>query len=56
MNPLTPKIEKGPVEALRALLSGDPERLAEALAFQREPFRAEFGCYPEEVEVVDEGT
>jgi hypothetical protein len=50
------RIEKGPAEVLRALLSGDPDQLAEAMEFQRESFRAEFGCYPEEMEVVDEGT
>jgi hypothetical protein len=50
------RIEKGPAEVLRALLSGDPDQLAEALEFQREWSRAEFGCYPEEMEVVDEGT
>ena len=50
------RIEKGPAEALRALLSGDPDQVAEAMEFQRESFRAEFGCYPEEMEVVDEGT
>jgi len=48
------RIEKGPAEVLRALLSGDPEQVAEALEFQRESFRAEFGCYPEEMEIVDE--
>lgn len=47
------KIEKGPTEVLRALLSGDPDQLAEALEFQRESFRAQFGCYPEEMEVAD---
>jgi hypothetical protein len=48
------KIDKGPAEVLRALLSGDPDQLTEALEFQRESFRAKFGCYPEEMEVVDE--
>lgn len=48
------KIEKGPAEVLRALLSGDPDQVTEALQFQRESFRAQFGCYPEELEVVDE--
>ncbi len=47
------KLEKGPAEVIRALLSGDPEQVAEALEFQRESFRAQFGCYPEEMEVVD---
>jgi hypothetical protein len=51
---MEPKIEKGPAEVLRALLSRDPEQLAEALKFQREAFRAQFGCYPEEMEFVDE--
>lgn len=52
MNPLIPKIEKGPAEVLRALLSGDPDQVAEALEFQRESFQAQFGCYPEETEKV----
>lgn len=43
------KMDKGPLEYLRALASGDPERIQEALAFQRESFRAKFGCYPEEL-------
>lgn len=51
---MEPRIEKGPAEVLRALLSGDPQRLAEALEFQRESFRAQFGCYPEEMEVIDD--
>ena len=52
------KIKKGPEEVLKALLSGDPVQLEEALAFQRESFRAKFGIYPEELlleEVDDEG-
>lgn len=48
------RMEKGPQEVLRALASGDPDQIAEALAFQRESFHARFGCYPEElVEVFD---
>jgi hypothetical protein len=42
------KMSKGPEEVLRALASGDPEQLREALEFQRESFRARFGVYPEE--------
>ena len=42
------KLSKGPEEVLRALASGDPEQLREALEFQRESFRAKFGVYPEE--------
>jgi hypothetical protein len=34
---------------MRALASDDPEQIAEALEFQREAFRAHFGCYPEEM-------
>jgi hypothetical protein len=49
---LTPRFEKGPAEVLRALLSGDPEQVRAAQDFQRESFRARFGCYPEECEVV----
>ena len=45
------KMSKGPEEVLRALTSGDPEQLREAMQFQRESFRAVFGCYPEEVTV-----
>lgn len=51
---MEPRIEKGPAEVLRALLSGDPNQVAEALEFQRESFRAQFGCYPEEMEVIDD--
>jgi len=47
-------IDKGPAEVLRALLSGDEDQLAEALEFQRESFRAKFGCHPEEMELVEE--
>jgi hypothetical protein len=47
-----PKLDKGPAEVLRALVSGDPERVQEAKAFQRESFRARFGCYPEEGETL----
>jgi len=43
------KLDKGPAEYLRALASGDPEKIAEAMEFQRESFRARFGCYPEEL-------
>lgn len=43
------KIEKGPEEVLKALLSGDPVQLEEALAFQRESFKAKFGIYPEDI-------
>jgi hypothetical protein len=43
------KLDKGPAEYLRALASGDPEKIAEAKEFQRESFRAKFGCYPEEL-------
>ena len=42
------KLSKGPEEVLRALASGGPEQLREALEFQRESFRAKFGVYPEE--------
>lgn len=48
-----PRLDKGPAEVIRALLSGDKEELAEALEFQRESFRAKFGCYPEEMTPVD---
>lgn len=44
------KFEKGPAEYLRALISGTPEEVREAMAFQRESFRARVGCYPEEME------
>ena len=47
---MNPKMDKGPQEVLRALLTGTPEDLQEALEFQRESFRAKFGCYPEECE------
>jgi hypothetical protein len=48
---LTPRFDKGPSEVLRALSTGGD--LREALDFQRESFRAEFGCYPEECEVIE---
>lgn len=48
------RIDKGPFELLRALATGDPEQIAEAKAFQRESFKAAFGCYPENmVEITD---
>lgn len=47
------KIDKGPSEVLRALFSDDPEQLREAIEFQRESFRAKFGCYPEECEIIE---
>lgn len=43
------KFGKGPEVYLQALASGDPEKIAEALAFQREWFKAEFGVYPEDI-------
>lgn len=43
-------MDKGPEVYLQALASGDAEKIAEATAFQRESFRAKFGCYPEEME------
>lgn len=43
------RMSKGPLEYLRALKTGDPELIAEALKFQRESFRAQVGCYPEEL-------
>lgn len=46
------KIDKGPQEVMRALFSGSKEEIREALAFQRESFRAKYGCYPEEMEEV----
>lgn len=50
------KIDKGPFEYLRALATGDPEQIREALEFQRESFKAQFGCYPEECKVVLHGS
>lgn len=49
---LKPKLAKGPAEVMRALLSDDPDQVKEAAAFQRESFRAAFGCYPEQCQVV----
>jgi hypothetical protein len=43
------RLDKGASEVLRALASGDPARVAEAVGFQRESFRAGAGCYPEEM-------
>jgi hypothetical protein len=43
------KFSKGPMVYLEALATGDPELIAEALEFQRESFRAQVGCYPEEL-------
>lgn len=48
------KVDKGPAEVLRALASGNPEQIKEAMDFQRESFRAQFGCYPEELELAEE--
>lgn len=49
------RLDKGPSEVLRALASGDAVRVAEAVGFQRESFRAGVGCWPEElVEVCPE--
>ncbi len=45
---LTPKFEPGPVGVLRAVFTGDPGQIGEALQMQRELFRERFGCYPEE--------
>lgn len=50
---LTPRFAKGPAEMLRALASGDPDQIAQATEFQRESFRAQFGGYPEDCEVID---
>lgn len=47
------KIEKGPLEYLRALATGNPVLIAEALEFQRESFRAQVGCYPEELRCME---
>lgn len=47
------QFSKGPAEVMRALTSGDPVLIAEALEFQREAFRAQFGCYPEEMTETD---
>jgi len=46
------KFEKGPQEVMRALAFGNEDDLREALAFQREAFRAQLGCYPEECTLV----
>lgn len=49
------RIGDGPWAVLAALAAGDPVKLAEARAAQREHFRAVFGCYPEDaVEVCPE--
>ena len=48
------KMDKGPQEVLRALREGmTEEEYREVVTFQRESFRARFGCYPEELEEVD---
>ena len=48
------EMDKGPAEVLRALAFGSEAERAEALEFQRESFRAKFGCYPEELIPVDD--
>lgn len=49
------RIGDGPWAALAALASGDPVKLAEAKTAQREYFRSQFGCYPEDaVEICPE--
>jgi len=45
----TAHFDKGPAEVLKALSTGNEEELAQALEFQRESFRAKFGCYPDEI-------
>lgn len=50
---MTPRLDKGPAEVLRALATGDKDQIREAIVFQRESFRAAYGCYPEECEVID---
>jgi hypothetical protein len=50
------RISKGPKVYLEALATGDPELIAEAKKFQREAFRAQVGCYLEEVKCVACGT
>lgn len=47
-----PRLGKGPAEVLRALVFGDADERREALDFQREAFRSQFGCYPEECQVI----
>ncbi len=49
-----PALGKGPREVLRGLAGADPDlTMHEALDFQREAFRADIGCYPEELVEVD---
>lgn len=48
------RIDKGAYEVLASLFGDDPEERQAALEFQRETFRARFGCGPEEmIEVAD---
>lgn len=44
-----PRIGDGPWNVLQALASGDKVALAGALQRQREAYREQFGCYPEEM-------
>ena len=43
------RLDKGASEVLRALASGDPAAVAEAVGFQRGTFHAAVGCFPEEM-------
>ena len=47
-----PVIGDGPWNVLQALASGDEAALADALQRQREAFKGQFGCYPEEMQPV----
>lgn len=49
MSPPKVRLDKGASEVLRALASGNPAAVAEAVGFQRETFRAATGCFPEQV-------
>jgi hypothetical protein len=50
---LTPRFDKGPAEVMRALTGDDPDAVRDALAFQRESFRAKYGVYPDDLEPED---
>lgn len=54
-DPTRLRIGDGPMSVLATLATGDPTKIAQAQAAQREWFGREFGCYPEDaVEVCPE--
>lgn len=55
-NRLRPVFDRGAEEVMAALAGQGHAALDEAIAFNRETFKARFGCYPEECTVVEWGS